>query len=352
MAQLLSEPGNPDWSMLGTHQPTNANENVRHEGYGGWTWQRFVSMYEPNPDGTHRKRSSPFVFLDSNHTPTLDVAEYFDTTAAGQRPDVAIFLLGINDCFGANPEDTGNIDARIDIMLKQADRLLDTFRQAAPETDLAVCITTPPNVREAAFEANYKGRYTRWGWKRIQHRLMERLQTHFETASDRNTTKAGRLFVVPTHLNLDPVDGYPINNGVHPNARGYRQIATSIYGWLKWRMVEIDLGQRVIGYTEGRNDLPGGQFINWQTNRACLVRADGTGRRVLANELLTEPNSWTQFGGWLQDGSQAIVLSLHEDPDNAALETDSSDVSHDRRLAGRQLSAGPAYKQTDQSDSR
>ncbi|MFM8271770.1 MAG: hypothetical protein ACKODX_05485, partial [Gemmata sp.] len=39
---------------------------------------------------------------------------------------------------------------------------------------------------------------------------------------------------------------------------------------------------RLIGYTEGRNGLPGGQFVNWVTNRACVVRADGTGRRVLA----------------------------------------------------------------------
>ena len=53
-----------------------------------------------------------------------------------------------------------------------------------------------------------------------------------------------------------------------------------------------------IGYTEGRNDLPGGQFANWVTNRACVVRADGTGRRVLAAELTRKPHSWTQFAGW------------------------------------------------------
>lgn len=64
LASLLSERGNPKWTMLGTHRPRSAGEGVRHEGYGGWTWQRFVTKYEPNSDGTHRKRSSPFVFLD------------------------------------------------------------------------------------------------------------------------------------------------------------------------------------------------------------------------------------------------------------------------------------------------
>ena len=76
----------------------------------------------------------------------------------------------------------------------------------------------------------------------------------------------------------------------------------------------------LIGYTEGRNDLPEGQFVNWSTNRACLVRADGAHRRTIAEELVTKEHSWTQFSGWSPDGKQAIVLSLWESPDNAAWE--------------------------------
>lgn len=77
---------------------------------------------------------------------------------------------------------------------------------------------------------------------------------------------------------------------------------------------------QLIGYTEGRNDLEGGQFTNWVTNRACLARADGTGRRVLAKELTANEHAWTQFAGWSPDGKQAIVLSLWESPENAAWE--------------------------------
>jgi hypothetical protein len=39
--------------------------------------------------------------------------------------------------------------------------------------------------------------------------------------------------LVPTELNLDPVGGYPENNGVHPAAAGYAQIGASFYAWLK-----------------------------------------------------------------------------------------------------------------------
>lgn len=77
---------------------------------------------------------------------------------------------------------------------------------------------------------------------------------------------------------------------------------------------------QLIGYTEGRNDLPDGQFANWVTNRACTVKADGTGRRVLAEELAKKPHAWTQFAGWSPDGKTAIVGSHWESPENAAWE--------------------------------
>ena len=76
----------------------------------------------------------------------------------------------------------------------------------------------------------------------------------------------------------------------------------------------------LIGYTEGRNDIPDGQFANWITNRACIVNADGTGRRLVAEELTKKPNSWNQFAGWSPDGKKAVVLALWESPENAAWE--------------------------------
>ena len=230
IARLLSLPGNPDWTMLGTHKPSRAAEGVAHEGYGGWTWNRFASHYEPNPDGTYRKRSSPFVYLGENDKPVLDLNRYFDEECDGERPDFVTILLGINDCFGANPEDTTKMDASIDSMFSHADTLLAAFRDAAPDAQLGICLTPPPNAREEGFFANYKGRYHRWGWKRIQHRLVQREMSHF---ADREG-----LFLVPVQMNLDPVDGYPTNNGVHPNAEGYKQIGASIYAWLKARLAD------------------------------------------------------------------------------------------------------------------
>lgn len=230
MARLLSLPGNPRWTMLGSHRPPQAADGVAHEGYGGWTWNRFLTHHEPNPDGTYRKRSSPFVYLGDDGRPVLDLKRYFDEACGGERPDFVTILLGINDCFGADPEDPAKMDTTIDSMLANADTLLAAFREAAPDAELGICLTPPPNSREEGFQANYQGKYHRWGWKRIQHRLVQRELSHF---ADREN-----VFIVPIELNLDPVDGYPVNNGVHPNASGYRQVGASIYAWLKMRLRE------------------------------------------------------------------------------------------------------------------
>jgi lysophospholipase L1-like esterase len=137
------------------------------------------------------------------------------------------FLLGINDCFAANPDDPVAMEKHINGVLDHADGLLAAFHAAAPQAVLAVGLTTPPNARESGFEANYKGKYHRWGWKRIQHRLVQRMMERF------GKRQADNIFLVPTELNLDPVDGYPENNGVHPNPAGYAQIGASFHAWLK-----------------------------------------------------------------------------------------------------------------------
>lgn len=224
MARLLAQPGNPKWHMLGTHRPRAAKDGVRHEGYGGWTWVRFRTKFVPECPFPGKTNSSPFVFPDAKGKPRVDVARYFANHCQGEVPDFITIMLGINDCFSAKPDAP---DERIDRMFREAELLLKDIRKAAPKAKIGICLTTPGNSRDAAFFANYKDRYPRWGWQRIQHRLVEKQIEHFKDRAKEN------LFLVPTQLNLDVVDGYPPNNGVHPNPTGYAQIGATIYSWMK-----------------------------------------------------------------------------------------------------------------------
>lgn len=76
----------------------------------------------------------------------------------------------------------------------------------------------------------------------------------------------------------------------------------------------------LIGYNEHRTNLPGGRHANVSTNRAFVIRGDGTSRRELGAELINEANTWTQFAGWSPDGQTAVVLRAWESVENAAWE--------------------------------
>src|ERR1700677_4590949 len=76
----------------------------------------------------------------------------------------------------------------------------------------------------------------------------------------------------------------------------------------------------LIGYTEYRTNLRGGRHANCATMRACVVQADGTGRRVLAEGLTQDPDTWTQFAGWSPDGRMALLARGWGSPTNAAWE--------------------------------
>ena len=143
MARLLDEPANPKWTMLGTHKPATAKPGVAHEGYGGWRWETFLTKWDPAPAGVAagplaKRSTSPFLFADKDGKGQLDLARYIKEVCENQQPDVVTFLLGINDCFGANPEDTKEMDKVINAALDNADKLLAAFHTAMPKAVLAV----------------------------------------------------------------------------------------------------------------------------------------------------------------------------------------------------------------------
>ena len=83
---------------------------------------------------------------------------------------------------------------------------------------------------------------------------------------------------------------------------------------------EPRLTDRVIGYTELRTNLPGGRHANIRTMRAVTVKGDGSGRQLVADELIDDPDAWTQLTGWSPNGEQAIVYRGWQDPENAKWE--------------------------------
>jgi Tol biopolymer transport system component len=84
--------------------------------------------------------------------------------------------------------------------------------------------------------------------------------------------------------------------------------------------VEYGSGNTLIGYTELQTNLPGGRHANVRTMRAAVVKGDGSGRRLVAEELANQPDAWTQFAGWSPDGKTAVVIRGWQSPENAKWE--------------------------------
>src|SRR2546425_10322070 len=107
----------------------------------------------------------------------------------------------------------------------------------------------------------------------------------------------------------------------------------------------------LIGYTEHRTDVPGGRHANVKTRRAVVVKADGTGRRVLAEELTREAGYSTQFVGWSPGGKAARLSCDWKSEEVGKWEEEHKDfrttgdgVRHDMYLVD--LASGKATKQT------
>lgn len=226
IGQLLDTNKNLNWTMFGTRNPRTKIPGVNHEGYSGRTWAWFVNHYEIKPNPAKKKWSSPFVFKNGEEEPKLDFSKYLDKHAKAKNPDMITVLLGINDCFsaGRNPDETAV--PKINGMLASADQLIKEFKTVSPKTKIGICITPPSNSRSSAFVANYKTSYTRDGWRIVLRELQKRQIEHFKNREDEN------LFLIPTQLNLDDTDGFPVANAVHPNAVGYNQIGDAVYSWI------------------------------------------------------------------------------------------------------------------------
>lgn len=99
----------------------------------------------------------------------------------------------------------------------------------------------------------------------------------------------------------------------------YALFATFILIWLA-TAPELAAAPPLVGYTELQTNLSGGRHPNVKTMRACVVHADGTGRRELVPDLAREPDTWTQFAGWSPDGKIAVVGRGWQSPENAQWE--------------------------------
>ena len=238
LSRLLARPGNPAMKFVGTHRPGGAI--IPHEHYGGWRFISFYTVMNQDVKNYHTDRS-PFVFPGPDGRGDFDVRRYLDGPLAGARPRNVHIQLGINDAFALDPDGPGNAKELSDI-LGHADILIAGIRKALPDAVITVGSVIEANATERAYIESYRAYpqfHSPWRWRKGQLALARRMVAHFENRA------AERIHLVPTHMTVDPLDGYnahvwvpegvnyDLSNAVHPSAIGDRQLAGAIYAVVK-----------------------------------------------------------------------------------------------------------------------
>jgi len=67
-----------------------------------------------------------------------------------------------------------------------------------------------------------------WQYRRNQHRVVERMMAKYGRREKEN------IYLIPAYVNMSPRFCY----NVHPSADGYRQMANSLYYWVKGILAE------------------------------------------------------------------------------------------------------------------
>lgn len=243
--ELSKRSGATRLRMIGSRGSGNMppTDELRHEGYSGWTAEAFVVLSGPLSRSGYYQRGatgSPFVYESEDGTKSVDFGRYCSEFNAGKGPDLVTIGLGINDVFTASDD---SINERIDGILGFYDVLIESMKKTSSDTRIGLQMEAPPTTSQDGFR-NYvgPGKQTRWQCRRNHHRLMERMIEHFGNREE------DHIYLVPNYLNLDTENHYPtwsppinartevkmtrVNNGTHPSEAGYQQIGDSVYTWI------------------------------------------------------------------------------------------------------------------------
>ena len=151
----------------------------------------------------------------------LDAATYMNNL--GAMPDVVIIMLGINRVVTAE-------DHLWEDYVEQELEATDAMMSALMTHGVEVCIpvlTTPGHDDQASWTDNYAGESweDQFRWE-LRHR--HQLRRQVERWSGRENEG---VFVAAAATAIDPADGYPDDNALHPQAGnpGYQQLAAPLH---------------------------------------------------------------------------------------------------------------------------
>lgn len=250
--------GFANYTPVGSHSGSSASstcdpaKGAPHDGYGGYTWDEFMTRYafapdeiehvqaaaereqmkqfgEKIPEGQEWMRAllkSPLVRWD-NGKKVLDIPRWFDKINGGKAPDYLVVELGGNRVAFQRPD--ANRDA-VDGEVRAAAKLLDALRAVAPRTRIAVLTSMGGSLDQDSWGRNYGAR------QHCRHGLRAFLDYDRKMAALCRARKDPDLIFVSAAQNTDPMGAYPTGrktgNAMHATREGGKALGDAIFAWL------------------------------------------------------------------------------------------------------------------------
>ena len=217
----LQKRGNTNIRLMGSHSGGGkplAVGKAAVEAYGGWTWGAFISLWRPG-DG-YNKRTK--FMKKENGKLVFAIQDYLNKYNAGKAPDVVIIYLGCNDIATAK---MNTIERLITTSFTNRKILLKELQKAMPDTIFGLALLAPANQRESAFESNYKGMIPAQQYHYNQFSYVRRTLQEFQNVKN--------VSLIPFYVSVDDLAEYPVNNAVHPNDAGRKNLALQLEMWFK-----------------------------------------------------------------------------------------------------------------------
>lgn len=237
---LCKVPGNPKLKMIGENGPgfPDKLKEIRHEGYGGWSYSTFTTKGRKRIKGRSNARENPFWNFKTN---ALDFTSYFKKNNQGKAPDFVIISLGGNDTFSCTD---ANIDIKLKAIRQRINLFISALRKAAPNAFIGLNQIEYCSKSQDAFGNNYGTRQTRWQTRKNLFKYRQMLEEFVKNSGDK------KLFVVPIYISIDnennvrkhlvranartKVRVLRDSNGLHPMPSGYQQCADCAFSWMKY----------------------------------------------------------------------------------------------------------------------
>ena len=215
----------------------------KHEGHSGWMFSTYLGS------------GSPFYIQNE-----ISFKKYVENNDL-QNPDIIRISLGINDCFGNSP---------MDDIVRNASILIDDIFNDYPNSLIIIALPPLSEGTGAGWIADYGNLSNFEPYLLRMRELWKRL--HAKYSYGRYNKNIQLSF---DGLFIDRINGYPIDNGVHPDQTGYSQLISSFSNTLNYlisKTISPNIPVTISGVTAGNKIYNGTKSAGFEYNKR---RTDG-----------------------------------------------------------------------------